>query len=242
MVRPGGGPAFGGVAMGARARRGGGRLLWLLPAAALLWQGGLCLMEAWRTAPLSAHVRAAWRGEAVPPPEAAVLAAALPGRADGRAWSAYGQVAMAAAERSTGAAPRDRLLAVAEAATRQGLRLGPAQAATWARLAFIAVDRRAPDRAAAALVRSLQLAPNASHLAWPRLRLGLYLWDRLDAEARAGIAKDVARLAQAAPTRSLPYPRQALLRYAAALGRDGLAKALLAQADAGDAARWEQRR
>jgi hypothetical protein len=197
------------------------RLLCLVPALLLVWQGCERLLEGWQIAPLAAYVHAEWWGRGAAPPLTTVLAVE-PGRADGRAWSAYGQAALTLAERSEDKAARARYLDMAEAATRKALRLGPAQAAAWARLALISVNRAEPDLAALALARSLALAP-----AWPRVKLGLYLRPLLGGPARAGIAADVARLWQQPPSAGLPYPRAALRRYAEEVGRGALVTALL---------------
>lgn len=200
-------------------------------ATLLLWHAGNALAEGWRIAPLAAYVHAAWWGRGDQPDPAALLAA-LPGRADGRAWSGYAQAALAAAQIETDALARRRALDLAETATRQALTLGPAQAATWTRLALIAVNRGDTGMATAALARSLALAPNGAGLAWPRVKLGLYLWEHLDTGGRAGISGDLVRVWRRPPSEALPYPREALKRYAASLGRVELLAALLPEAGA----------
>ncbi|MCA8930074.1 MAG: hypothetical protein KDC18_18600 [Alphaproteobacteria bacterium] len=202
----------------------------LLAALVLLWQGGERLREGWRMAPLVASIHAVWWGRGQAPPPAEVLQTP-PRRADGRAWSAYGQVALAAAERSPNPAERNRLIALAETATRRALALGPAQASAWARLSLIALNRGDRVGAVRALARSLALAPNGPHLAWPRVRLGLYLWDGLGAPAQAAVARDLARVWRQPPSAGLPYPRQAVARYAQSIGRLPLLVALLQDRD-----------
>ena len=215
----------------------GGGDLWRIGGAALalllLWQAAAGFSEGRRMAPLAAYVHAAWwqAGEQTDP---VALLAEPPGRADGRAWSAYGQVALAAARQRSQAAAGHRDLEVAERATRRALALGPAQAAAWARLALIAVNRGDARMAAAALGRSLALAPNAPALAWLRSKLGLYLWDGLRQAERVGVRHDLARVWRQPPSEALPYPRQALQRYAASLGQSELLVALLVEAG-GDA-------
>lgn len=199
----------------------------------LLWQAAASLSEGRRMAPLAAYVHAAWwqAGAALDP---VALLAEPPGRPDGRAWSAYAQAALAAARQRSHAAAREGDLELAQTAARRALALGPAQAATWARLALIAVNRGDARMATAALGRSLALAPNAAALAWPRSKLGLYLWGRLDTAERDAVGHDLARVWRQPPSEALPYPRQALQRYAASLGHAELLVALLAQAG-GDA-------
>ncbi len=202
-------------------RNRGWRWLWLLPALALLWLGSARLIEGWRIWPLVQYVHAAWWQGAAPAAPADLLATA-PGRPDGRMWSAYGQVVLAAASGTADAEERRRLLERADRATRKALSLSPAQAATWARLSLIALNRGDRTTAVRALRRSLALAPNATNLVWPRAKLGLYLWAELDREGRAGVARDVRRLSRQAASAALPYPRQALERYAQAIGRQEL--------------------
>lgn len=214
-----------------------GGALWRIGGVALalllLWQAATGFSEGRRMAPLAAYVHAAWwqAGERADP---VALLAEPPGRPDGRAWSAYGQAALAAARQRSQAAARDGDLERAETATRRALALGPAQAAAWTRLALIAVNRGDARMAVAALGRSLALAPNAAALAWPRSKLGLYLWDGLRQAARAGVQRDLARVWRQPPSEALPYPREALQRYAASLGQAELLVVLLAEAD-GDA-------
>ena len=197
------------------------RLLWLLPAVAMLWLGGTRVAEGWRTWPLMRYVHAAWwQRTAIPSP--ADLLATPPRRPDGRAWSAYGQALLAVADTKSDPAERIHHLDRADEATRRALRLSPAQAATWARLSLIALNRDDPDLAVAALQRSLTLAPNGVRLAWPRVKLGLYLWPRLNEAAQAGVASDVQRLLQQPASLALPYPDQALARFAERIGQRDL--------------------
>lgn len=225
-----------GIGGSMREARGGvvWRTVGFCAATLLLWHAGSALAEGWRTAPLAAYVHAAWWGRGDQPDPAALLADP-PGRADGRAWSGYAQAALAAARGMTDASAHERALDLAEAATRQALQLGPAQAATWARLALIAVNRGDTGLAAAALGRSLALAPNGTGLAWSRVKLGLYLWEHLDAGGRSGISSDLVRVWRQPPSGALPYPRVALQRYAATLGRSEVLTAVLPGVAGGDA-------
>lgn len=211
-------------------------MVWRIPAfvlaSILLWQAASWFAESRRTAALAGYVHAAWweRGESVGPE---TLLASPPARPDGRAWSAYAQALVASARNTPDLAVRRQYLERADEAARRALRLSPAQAATWARLALIAVNRGNNSLAAAALSRSLVLAPRASRLAWPRAKVGLYLWEQLDGEGQAAIAADLGRVWRQPPGAELPYPRQAVMRYAASLGVERLVTALIRKEEDG---------
>ena len=194
-------------------------------ALALLWLGCGHVDEGIRTGPLNQYVHAAWWQKGASPNREAILALE-PRRLDGRAWSAYGQVMLAAAHEARQLRMRDRYLKAADAATRKALRLSPAQATTWARFSLIALNQGERGAAIDGLKRSLALAPNGVNLAWPRTKLGLYLWDELDTGAQAAVARDLHRLLRQPPTAALPYPAAALDRYAEAIGRSGLVAAI----------------
>lgn len=171
--------------------------------------------------PLVKYVHASWWQKGMKP-SLSDLVDVEPGRPDGRAWSAYGQVLLAAAHAASDADERQRYLQKGEQATRKALRLSPAQAATWARLALIAVNRGDRGLAVRSLERSMTLAPNGVNLAWPRVKLGLYLWDDLNLEMRAAVESDMKRLLKQKPTLALPYPDSALRQYATSVGRSEL--------------------
>jgi hypothetical protein len=204
-------------------------LLWLLPALALLWCGAQRMHEGARTWPLQRYLHAVWWQKGQPPP-LGILIVTPPGRADGRAWSGYGQAMLSAAHRASGFNERDRLLGLADAATRRALLLSPAQAATWARLSLIALNRGEVGMAIAALRQSHVLAPNGVNLAWPRAKLGLYLWSGLNPEARRSVGHDIQRLARQPPSLALPYPVAALRRFADGIGRSAQVDAILGKA------------
>ncbi len=202
---------------------------WLLPAVLLLWCGGCRLSEGVSTWPLQRYLHAAWwqRGQ---PPALATVIAQPPGRQDGRAWSGYGQALLSAAHRAGDSEARRLLLSSADSATRRAVRLSPAMATTWARLSLIALNRDDRALAAKALRLSLTFAPNGINLAWPRAKIGLYLWSDLDDAARRGIANDIRRLSRQPPTVDLPYPVAALRRFAGDIGRGALMETLIGNA------------
>ncbi len=211
-------------------------MVWRLPAlvlaSILLWQAATMFVESRRIAPLAGYVHAAWwnRGKHIGPE---TLLARLPARPDGRIWSAYAQALVAVAQHTAEPIARRQYLERAEGATRRALRLNPAQAAAWARLALIAVNLGDDGLAMAALSRSLALAPDGANLAWPRAKLGLYLWEGLGGAQRAGIAADLGRVWRQSPSAALPYPRQAIMRYAESLGRKRLAMAIIQKGNDG---------
>ena len=202
---------------------------WHLPAVLLLWCGGCRLSEGGSTWPLQRYLHAAWwqRGK---PPALATVIAQPPGRADGRAWSGYGQALLSAAHQARDPEARGRLLSLSDRATWRAVRLSPAMASTWARLSLIALNRDDRALAVKALRLSLALAPNGINLAWPRAKIGLFLWSDLDDAARRGIANDIRRLSRQPPTVDLPYPVAALRRFAGDIGRGALMETLLGNA------------
>ena len=208
------------------------RIMLLLPALVLLWLGCAHVIEGVRAWPLTQYVHAAWWQKGATPNRQAVLGL-QPGRPDGRAWSAYGQALQDAAHLARKPALRDRYLQSADAATRKALSLSPAQAATWARFSLIALNRGERRAAVDGLEPSFALAPNGVNLAWPRAKLGLYLWDELDAGTQAAVARDLHRLQRQPPTPALPYPAAALHRYARAIGRSGLVVTIIGQDTSG---------
>jgi|GEM_PF-5739459 len=212
------------------------RGLALVLAACLFWFAGERLRDGSRMAPLTAFVHQSWWGLGQAFPQTA-MPSVIPRSGDGRAWSMLAQAALDRADRVADPAAREPFLALAETATQRALRLSPALASTWARLSLIAVNRDRAGLAVRALARSQALAPHGPGLAWPRAKLGLYLWGRLDGRARAGVATDVATVWHQQPTSALPYPRQALQRFAVGLNRQPLMSRLLHRRVAAQGAR-----
>jgi hypothetical protein len=191
-------------------------LAWLAVVALLAWAGLARTAEGWRLEPLEGYIHAHWWG---------LPAGSLPARledwqpenADGRRWAAFSQAVLDAAERP--GAPAASLAAKAEAAVERGLALAPAQPSAWARLALLRLNRDEHDGARAALVLSWRTGPQVRGLAWLRCRLALFLWDGLGEDGKLAAAGDLRQLWQQKPSAALPYPRQALVRFAHGIGR-----------------------
>ena len=177
----------------------------------LVWQGVTVLRERWRLAALDSFVHARWWGNPSPATLPSSLTDWRPGNSDGRRWAGYSQALVMAANTRT--AGRFHLL-YAAAATEKSLSLTPAQPAAWARLALLRLNLGANDKALAALRLSWRTGPAMRGLAWARSQLALYLWPVLpDADRRAAIS-DIRQVWRQAASAALPYPRQALVRFA----------------------------
>lgn len=191
-------------------------LVWLAAAALLALTGLERTLEGWRLEPLEAYIHAQWWGlPAGPLPRR--LADWRPEAADGRRWAAFSQAALDAAERPGAAAAG--LAAETEAAAERGLALAPAQPSAWARLALLRLNRGDHDGARAALTLSWRTGPEIRGLAWLRSTLALFHWEGLDADGRRAAGRDLRRLWRQRPSAALPYPRQALVRFAHGIGR-----------------------
>lgn len=210
-----------------RSKAWAGRLVLASVGLWLIAVGGERMWDGWSYRAVERYLHAKWWQRDAQADLSAALAARLPER-DGRAWSASGQVWLELANRAVDAEARQAALAKAEEATRRALVLAPGQASTWARLALIAVNTGQTEVAVAALRASTELAPNGVGLAWPRAKLGFFLWPKLDAATQTAIARDMQRVARLAPTAAMPYPKAALQRYAASLGAEALVTRLLA--------------
>lgn len=184
--------------------------------------GGQRMLEGWRLEPLEAYVHAAWWD--LPQP-------ALPSRMqdwqpesrNGRAWAAFSQAALDNANASPGPAT----VGQARAAVETALMLAPAQAAAWARLSLLRLNQG--DRAGAnqALALSFVAGPENPALAWLRSRMGLFLWEGLPARVKAGVAGDLRHLWRQPASAGLPYPQDALVRFAHGIRRlDAVREAL----------------
>jgi hypothetical protein len=113
------------------------------------------------------------------------------------------------------------------AAVRHALALGPAQPSAWVRLSVLELNQGRPEAASAALMQSWRTGRAIGNFAWLRSKLGLYLWDQLPVGAKHYVSGDVVRLWDQSATASLPYPRQALVRFAHGIGRlDAVREAL----------------
>ncbi len=209
-----------------RTRQSATRLGWLGLAAVLAIFGFARTQEGWRLEPLDAFVHAQWWG--LPQTERPVrLSDWRPSSGNGRTWAAYSQVLLEEANRRSGTVEVAGARAEAEAATLRALALGPAESAAWARLALLQVNGSRRGEALAALDLSLQTGPDARGISWLRSRLGLYLWEDLNSSQREGIGTDIRRLWRQQPSAGLPYPRQALVRFAHGVGRlDAVREAL----------------
>lgn len=199
------------------------RLAFALVASFLCVAGAQRLTEGWRLEPLAAYGHAKWWGLPVGgvPADPTVW---QPDSSNGRLWAAYSQVLLEAAN------GRDNPAALAEeamAAVRRALTLGPAQPIAWVRLSVLELNQGRREAASTALMQSWRTGPSIRNLAWLRTRLGLYLWDRLPVGAKHYVSSDVVRLWGQSATAALPYPRQALVRFAHGIGRlDAVREAL----------------
>lgn len=209
-----------------RVRLLAGRWGWLALAALLAVSGFVRTGEGWRLEPLEAFVHAQWWG--LPQPERPLrISDWRPSGGDGRAWAAYSQVLLEAVNQRADTADPHGARAEVEAAVVRALALAPAQSAAWARLSLLRLNDNRRVGALAALGLSLRTGPAARGDVWLRSRLGLYLWEDLKALEREGIEADIRRLWQQQPSAGLPYPRQALVRFAYGIGRlDAVRQAL----------------
>lgn len=199
------------------------RLPFVLLSSALFVAGIQQLAEGWRLEPLTAYSHAKWWGvpDSGAPSDPAVW---RPESSDGRHWAAYSQVLLEAANGRGAAAA---LAEEATAAVKYALALGPVQPSAWARLSVLELNRGGREAAVAALMQSWRTGPAIRNLAWLRGRLGLFLWDRLPVQAKGYARSDLARLWDQKATAALPYPQQALVRFAHGIGRlDAVREAL----------------
>ena len=173
-------------------------------------------VEGWRLEPMAAYGNAQWWGVAGGglPADPAVW---RPGRQNGRDWAGYSQAVLDAAAGCGPAAAE--YVREARTAALHALTLAPAQPSVWARLSVIELNLGRSSPARDALLLSWQTGPDLRSLAWLRTRLGLYLWDRLPDGAKSHAGRDLARLWRQPAMADLPYPRQALVRFAHGIGR-----------------------
>jgi hypothetical protein len=117
--------------------------------------------------------------------------------------------------------------AEALAAAETALGLAPAQAAAWARLALLRANQGNRAGSGQALQLSFKVGPRHRGVTWLRCRLGLYLWEEMPVDGKAGTAADIRRLWQQPPNAKLPYPQDALVRFAHGIRRlDAVREAL----------------
>lgn len=199
------------------------RLAFLALAGVLCTAGVLRLAEGWRLEPLTAYSHAKWWG--LPGNDlSADPGIWQPDNNNGRLWAALSQVTLDAANSQN--ASGSLVLEAKEAAVR-ALALAPAQPSAWARLSVIELNLGRRQAAMAALAQSWRTGPDIRSLAWLRSRLGLFLWDSLPDRAKGAARRDLVRLWRQQPTAGLPYPRQALVRFAHGIGRlDAVREAL----------------
>lgn len=199
------------------------RLVFVVLTGTLCTAGVLRLAEGWRLEPLTAYSHAKWWGmpEGDPPADPTIW---RPHNNNGRLWAALSQATLDAANSRNADTP---LVADARVSAVRALALAPAQPAVWARLSVIELNLGRQEAALAALIQSWRTGPAIGNLAWLRGRLALFLWDSLPNRAKGAARSDLVRLWGQKPTPELPYPQQALVRFAHGVGRlDAVREAL----------------
>lgn len=190
----------------------------------LLAAGGSRMLEGWRLEPLEAYVHAAWWGLPQQPLPSR-LQDWQPDNRNGRAWASFSQATLDHANSKAESDPET--VGQARAAVETALMLAPAQAASWARLSLLRANQGDLAGARLALKLSFAAGPENRPLAWLRGRLGLFLWEELTVPVKAGVAGDLRRVWAQPASRGLPYPQDALVRFAHGIRRlDAVREAL----------------
>ena len=176
----------------------GSRVALLVAAAIVATAGYSQTPEGWRLDPLDAFIHAGWWSlpQQELPPKIEVW---KPASRDGRTWTAYSQAAVEFANAQAGPSMVEATTAEALAAAETGLGLAPAQAAAWARLALLRANQGNRAGSGQALQLSFKVGPRHRGVTWLRCRLGLYLWEEMPVDGKAGTAADIRRLWQQPP-------------------------------------------
>jgi len=146
--------------------------------------------------------------------EAAIEAALAAGawRDAGSLWQRLARLHLARL-RVAGPGGQERLDALlqAESALERGLARRPGDAVAWWRLAWVANTLgRADAKVGAALRLSVVTGSGVAPLFWPRLRLALAKWPRLDAPTRDAFRPQLVRAMQRDPRRLVALARRSL--------------------------------